>query len=340
MTTEASSARVRGGAHIMATMAGFTLIILLVALLAAPGRSLGAPAAALARPDPLASNVAVGDVFVVNMYVESVENLYGADMMIGFDPALLQVQDMNASAPGVQIQPLSTFLKGDFVLKAKACNAIDASDPDCTTAGFAWYAATQLNPSPPVSGAGPIAAITFKALQAGVSSLTVRYVQLSTPQGVAIPVTTQAGQVVIGGADPPTPTVTATSTQTPTPTATPTPTDQPGSYVLEGFVFVDANRDGARQPAEAGIPGVVLRLSASQPGFPRDAMTDASGFYRFVSLTTSLDYLVKAFLPPGPTPTTPTIATARFTIGGPQTIVISFGVAPRHQSFLPLIRRH
>ena len=142
---------------------------------------------AVARPDPLQSNVGVGQTFVVNMYVQDVVGLYAADIHLSFDPAILQVQDANPGVPGVQIQPVASFFVPGFVIKQKACNAPDPGDPDCQQGGLAWYAAAQLNPSPPVTGSGPLAAITFTAVKAGVSPLTISYQQFSGSTGASIP---------------------------------------------------------------------------------------------------------------------------------------------------------
>ena len=150
---------------------------------------------ATARPDPLQSNVTVGQTFVVNMYLQDVVNLYAVDIHLGFDPSILEVQDANPSIPGVQIQPLDSLLVPGFVIKQKACNAPDPNDSDCKDGGLAWYAAAQLNPSPPATGSGPLAAITFKAVKAGVSPLAISYQQLSDSTGATIPSTHLDGTV-------------------------------------------------------------------------------------------------------------------------------------------------
>ena len=62
---------------------------------------------AIVRPDPLVAVVPVGGQVVVNLYVENVQNLYGADIRISFDPAILEVVDADPSVAGVQVQPLS-----------------------------------------------------------------------------------------------------------------------------------------------------------------------------------------------------------------------------------------
>jgi len=116
-------------------------------------------------------------------------------MRISFDPTLLEVQDAGPSVGGVQVQPLSKFLIPDFVVKKKACNAVDPTDPECQEAGIVWYAVTQLNPSMPVSGSGPLAAVTFKRLQPGTTVLRATRNQLADRFGVLIPSSSQNGAV-------------------------------------------------------------------------------------------------------------------------------------------------
>jgi hypothetical protein len=56
---------------------------------------------------------------------------------------------------------------------------------------------------------------------------------------------------------------------------------------IGGWVYVDANNDGVRQPAEAGIAGVTLTLtgrSASGLAVNATAVTDAAGRYVFTGL--------------------------------------------------------
>ena len=151
----------------------------------------------MARPDPLDANVVVGDTVVVNLYIQDVTNLYGADIRLRFDPALLEVQDAAPAQPGVQMQPLSGFLLPNFVIKKKACNVVDPGDPDCSEAGIVWYAVTQINPSLPVSGSGAVAAVTFKALHKGVSPLNVVYRKFSNSSGVEIASEAQNGILTV-----------------------------------------------------------------------------------------------------------------------------------------------
>ena len=58
----------------------------------------------------------------------------------------------------------------------------------------------------------------------------------------------------------------------------------------QGYVYIDANRNGVRDPGEVGIPGVPVTLSGFGPDVfgntvtPQTAFTDSNGFYQFANL--------------------------------------------------------
>lgn len=120
-------------------------------------------AKAVLRPDPLSLGLKPGDEGSMVIRVDAVQNLYGLEFHLSFDPAVAEVVDADASKPGIQIKEQSDLLKNSFV----AVNNVD------NEAGKIDYAVTLLNPAPPVSGGGPIATITFKAKGAGTSPLKV-----------------------------------------------------------------------------------------------------------------------------------------------------------------------
>ena len=123
----------------------WSLAALIIAVVLAGSASAGAPGQeTVVRPDPLVTVVGIGGQVVVNIYIQDVQNLYGADIRLSFDPAVLEVQDANPAVSGVQIQPLSTFLKPDFVARNKACNVVDPADPGCQVAGIVRYALHRL----------------------------------------------------------------------------------------------------------------------------------------------------------------------------------------------------
>lgn len=166
------------------------------------------------RLDPLASEVQVGETINVDIVIEDVADLYGVDVRLSFDPALLEVQDADPATAGVQIQK-GTFPAPDFVVRNEADNG----------AGTVWYAASQQNPTAPISGSGIAASITFKGLTMGASSVAFTYQKIVKRDGERIPAGTQDGQIVVlAGAAP---TSTPTSRPKPTDTPRPTPTSRP-----------------------------------------------------------------------------------------------------------------
>ena len=66
-----------------------------------------------------------------------------------------------------------------------------------------WYAATQVNdpPKDPVSGSGPLARITFRALRAGQFTLPITYHKIVLRTGIEIPATAQGCSITFVDAD-------------------------------------------------------------------------------------------------------------------------------------------
>jgi hypothetical protein len=138
----------------------------------------------LVRCQPTSVSVPVGQQAVVDIYVQDVTNLYGADVMVSFNPVIGAVVDQIAFQPGVQILPLYTWMTPGF-FTANGVYGPAANPPNCGV-DCIWYAFTQLNPTPPVSGSGPIGRITFLGLQAGTFQMNWINNQLSAPGGVPI----------------------------------------------------------------------------------------------------------------------------------------------------------
>jgi hypothetical protein len=138
----------------------------------------------------------------VEIWVNGVTDLNAADVHVQFDPALLQVVDADVDAPGVQIEPIYTFMYPGFIIKRIACNAADPNNPDCPVGGIVWYAANQVNPAPPASGSGALVAFTLVGAAEGVSPLDISYQKLSDPRGRVILSTGVGGSI---GVTAPTP---------------------------------------------------------------------------------------------------------------------------------------
>lgn len=195
----------------------FILLSLSMGLL--PARRAWAQAAGTISIDPPAFQVGVNADTTVNVKVNGVAGLYAFDIVIHFDPGVLAVTQVSAGS----------FLDRGFVI----VNEIDAQ------AGSIHFATTQLNPSLPKSGEGPLLAITLHGIKSGTARLEIASVQLAGQDGQLAAPELQGGAVeVIDSAtavpqptDTFTPTVTASATSHPTNTPTsrpsPTPTVRP-----------------------------------------------------------------------------------------------------------------
>jgi len=88
-----------------------------------------------------------------DILVESATGVWGVDVTIRFDPAKVEVVDVDPDWPGVQIEPGDFLIPpASFVVKRDADNA----------AGTIRYVATLLNPAPQATGSGVLATIYFK----------------------------------------------------------------------------------------------------------------------------------------------------------------------------------
>jgi len=138
----------------------------------------------LIRCDPVSVTALVGQNAVIDLYMQDITNLYGMDLRVSYDPTIGQVIDQNLYAPGTQFQLIYTFFVHGFVIKQDVYGPSDIP-PNCGTHCL-WYAGTQLNPTPPVYGSGPIARVTFLGLQAGTFPMNWINTQLSAPGGIPI----------------------------------------------------------------------------------------------------------------------------------------------------------
>ncbi|MBN2551067.1 MAG: hypothetical protein JXB15_18035 [Anaerolineales bacterium] len=162
-----------------------TLCLALAASLVFYTHGLAQPDATTISLSPTPASLAGCGTVNVDIWVNDVANLYGADVQLTFDPNLLEVVDARPFETGVQILPVSTFLKPDWIIRNVADN----------TLGTIWYATTQLNPTLPVTGTGIIATITFRAKNQGTSALHFTYTKLATRDGDPIPGTPVDGSI-------------------------------------------------------------------------------------------------------------------------------------------------
>ncbi len=162
---------------------------------------------------PAVASVGCGETVTVDIQINSVTGLYGLDFKLSYDPAVVEVVDANAAAPGVQIQsgPFPDVTAGQGLIQV---NNVDIAG------GVISYAASLINPTPAVDGSGVAAQVTFRGLAAGSSPLSFVSVLLSDRQASPITVTPVDGTVRVTCTGTPRPTATRPSGTAPRPTAT------------------------------------------------------------------------------------------------------------------------
>lgn len=124
--------------------------------------------------------VQVGQEFTAPVWISGVQNLYGADVRLAYDPAMLQ---------GVRVDHGNFLRQPWWVIR----QGFSQPGPWCPSQ-CAWYALTQLRPATPQSGSGIMVYVTFRALRPGATNLTT-LAQLSAAGGVPIPVNVDHGVV-------------------------------------------------------------------------------------------------------------------------------------------------
>ncbi len=165
----------------------FSILILVSLFLISPTR-------VFAQTDPTARvgffepvEIPLGERVEVPIQIKDVENLYAIDLEIQFDPALLTVEDADTAKTGIQ-PALGTFLDAGMVL-------FDSVDPE---KGLLRFVMTQVNPSEPKSGDGILLVLYLNGLKQGEGELKVTKVELSTRDGIAIPVTAMSSTITVG----------------------------------------------------------------------------------------------------------------------------------------------
>lgn len=161
---------------------------LLAALLAA---LLGvAPAVAqgngTVRLDPPSLALQPGERGEVQVWVDGVTDLAGAEVHLAYDPALVKVVDADPETEGIQIAH-GGFLPADFV-------AVNRAVPE---EGRIDYAAALMPPHEPARGSGPLVVITLEGVSPGETTLTIREVLLANPEGYPIPLAQDPGPAVV-----------------------------------------------------------------------------------------------------------------------------------------------
>jgi hypothetical protein len=161
------------------TLASIALALLLTVFIGSIALNAAPVQDTIVRCDPEVVAVEIGNTVSFTIFIEDVVDLYGADVQMSFDPTIAQVVDADPGKGGTQIEILDDFLSSDFTIRDRADNV----------AGTIWYANTQVNPSQPVSGSGPLARVTMESVQPGSFDVVITSSQLGRINGTEIPAT-------------------------------------------------------------------------------------------------------------------------------------------------------
>lgn len=111
----------------------------------------------------------VDPTVTVDVVVDNVTNLYGAEFRLKYDPAILSPQDVSDQEDGIQVD-IGNLLSADQVY-------IVANEVD-ETQGIITFAVTLLNPAPPINERGSMARVNFNILQDGPATIELEHAKL------------------------------------------------------------------------------------------------------------------------------------------------------------------
>jgi len=183
-----------------------------------------------------------GDTIDVKVIVEDVENLFGVDIRLRFDPELLEMVDATPG-DGIVKAVAGEFPFPDFLVKNQGNNRD----------GTMWYAATQLAPREAASGTGTVMTMRFKGIAPGTSAIEFYDVSLVNADGVGISIEESDSEIIIVGE------LTATPTYTRRPTRTATPKQ-------ENTALADTPEANTATPAPAAAATATSMAYPPQPG--------------------------------------------------------------------------
>ncbi len=130
-----------------------------------------------------------GSRIEVPVQIENVQDLYGIDIEIKFDPEVIRIDDADPETEGTQ-PALGTFLDAGLTL----FNTVD------NDAGVIRFVMSQMNPSEPKSGEGNILVLYVQGLAEGESALEITILELATRAGEAIAAESVDGEVIVSEA--------------------------------------------------------------------------------------------------------------------------------------------
>ncbi len=129
--------------------------------------------------------VTVGETLEVTVSIDGVHDLYGVELHLGFDPAVLEIVGATDGAT-------PSVIDGDMLAVGfTALNSVD------NATGIVDYAVSQMPPAEGVNGAGTLARVRFRAVAAGSAEIVLRDVLLASSEAGAIPASVAPASVSV-----------------------------------------------------------------------------------------------------------------------------------------------
>ena len=189
---------------------------------------------------PARVEIGMGETRDIEVLISNVTGLYGLDVILTFDPTIVEVVDLDPDREGVQVEE-GQFPHPDYLAENEVVNDF----------GTIWYVASQMSPREPVSGSGTIMTIRFRGKSPGRTDIPVLAVTLSDSGGLEIPVeATTGGEIVVlePGVTPAQPSSTPSPAATFTSTPLPSPTQEQPTATLEGTLPAAPTQGPSRTP--------------------------------------------------------------------------------------------
>ena len=200
-----------------------------------------------------------GATVAVPIRITEVTGLYGFEVLLKFDPTVVQVADADPAKAGVQLLA-GDFLALDFLVRNTADNE----------AGTAEFVLAQLNPSEAKSGTGTLFTVLFEGVAAGKNTtVTIDRLKLASRDGLEIPALAVNGDLTVAAATSAAPPASPTLL----PTAVPPVLDMD---ILTATPLPTAPQPAAQSPTTTPLPAATA-TPASVGSTPTTAPTTPAG---------------------------------------------------------------
>jgi len=208
------------------------LLLVMVCLVFCPILVVSSQISARVVVEPSTVSTRLGEPFNVTVSLSNVQNLYGLEVLLNWDPAVLRVTNVDTRL-GVE-----TFSDGVLHESSYSPSIFIAENNLTQTRGEYRLVATSMAPAPSFSGSGNIVKITFEPIILGDSALDLEsqlfdYPPIDRDPRTSFPIEHETLDSFVTVKEPtPTPSPALTPTPTHTPTPTPSPTSEPSTLNL------------------------------------------------------------------------------------------------------------